>query len=47
MAKSSNPYKKYIKAIMNHHADYKLVIERKDNDYYICDGISMLKGGCA
>lgn len=43
MAKSQNPYKKYIKAIINHHADYKLAIERKENDYYICDGISMLK----
>lgn len=43
MAKAQNPYKKYIKAVMNYHADYKLAIERKDDDYYICDGISMLK----
>lgn len=43
MAKTQNPYKKYIKAIMNYHVDYKLAIERKENDYYICDGISMLK----
>lgn len=43
MAKTKNPYKKYIKAILEHHAEYKLAIERAGDDYYICDGISLLK----
>lgn len=43
MAKAKNPYKKYIKAVLDHHDGYKLAIERTGDDYYICDGISLLK----